>query len=171
MTSRAVTINARQQKFAELYVLDPETAGHGTKSAALAGYSAECAAETASRLLRHSGVRAEIERLNREIMGDFATVSIRYLGRLVMDGAANPKLRLEAAKTILDRGGYIAPKAAEPAQAPQKDINSLSLAELDVLLEASKAKIEALERDMIDVTPEAIDVEPAAETDPLAAAG
>jgi phage terminase small subunit len=150
-----VTLNAQQQSFAEAYVLG-ETAGNGTASAIAAGYAAGSAKQIAYKLLRYEGVRRVIDHLNREMIGDYATASIRYLGRLVMDEKAHPKLRIEAAKTLLDRGGYIAPRAPAALEPGQKDIAGMSIAELQAFVEAGKERV-AAERRLIDITPAALD--------------
>ena len=85
-----------------------ESAGNGTASAVAAGCPANSAKQAAYRLLRHEGVRGEINKLNQEAITEYATASIHLLGRMVLDKTTHPKLALEAAKTLLDRAGYIA---------------------------------------------------------------
>src|SRR5262245_20343882 len=99
----------QQRAFAAPYTFDPHTAGNGKESAIKAGYAAKHAAQEAYRLLRSESVRAEIDRLNREALGDLATASIRRLRQIIEDDGAPYKMWLEASKTVLDRAGYIAP--------------------------------------------------------------
>lgn len=44
-----------------------------------------------------------------------------------------PKFRLEAAKTLLDRGGHIAPKARDDSVRQEKGLNEMSTEELRAL--------------------------------------
>jgi phage terminase small subunit len=166
-TTRSIT--AKALTFCDFYVNDPETAGNASASARKAGFAERSAGQEGHRLLRHDGVRAAIDALVREALGDHAAAAVQLLGRVVRDERMLMKLRLDAAKTILDRAGHIAPKAVNPTQAPEKATESMSYAELLRMLKASEEKIGA----MIDVTPEmeAVDMEEAVGSGPPAAAG
>jgi hypothetical protein len=156
MGALAIRINNQQLNFAHEYVLG-DTPGNGTQSAIKAGYATDCARQTASRLLRHEGVRAEIDKLTRQALGDHAAAAVGLLGRVVRDEKAPLKIRVDACKTILDRAGFIAPKAADAPELPSKPTERLSLAELDVMMVELRAEIAAkaaaLEAELIDVTP------------------
>jgi hypothetical protein len=171
LTTHSITDRARA--FAVAFVNDPETAGNATASAVKAGYAERSAAQEGHRLLRHVGVRAEIERLTRQELGDHASAAVALLGRVVRDEKAPLKIRVDACKTILDRAGFIAPKApdAPPPPLDPADINKMNLHQLLRMLAVQEAKVEAMERDMIDVTPttETVDMEAATESDPAAA--
>jgi hypothetical protein len=159
-------LNEQQRSFATFYVSDPDAAGNGTASAIAAGYAPDCAKQTAYRLLRHDGVHAEVDRLTREALGDHATAALGLLGRAVRDEQAPLKVRVDACKTILDRAGFIPPKAADAPRPPSKPTERLSLAELDVMMVELRAEIAAkaaaLEAELIDVTPLMIEGEEAA---------
>ena len=86
MSVLAIRINDQQLNFAHEYVLG-DTPGNGTQSAIKAGYAVDCARQTASRLLRHEGVRAEIDKVARQALGDHASAAIDLLGR-VIDGTS-----------------------------------------------------------------------------------
>ena len=163
-------LNEKQMRFAEAYVLG-ETAANGAASAVAAGFAADCAKQTAWRLLRHEGIRREIDRLTRESLADHAVASVRFLGSVVRNETEQTKLRIDAAKVVLSIAGYVAPKAPEPMQEIEKSIEGMSLAELDAALDAIKAKNAQWDAAMIDITPApgTIDVEAAAESDPPAA--
>jgi phage terminase small subunit len=149
---RAVSLNDQQQNFAALYVLDHETAGNGAASAVKAGYASDCAPQTACRLLRHPGVRAEVERLTRELLGDHASAAVQLLGRVIRDERAPLKIRVDAAKAVLDRAGFVAPKAPEPLDPGAKPVEAMSIAELDSFVREGRERIER-EKKAIDVTP------------------
>ena len=109
-----VSITDKARAFANFYVNDPETAGNAAASACRAGYAERSAHQQEGyRLLRHEGVRAEIEKLTRQALGDHASAAVELLGRVIRDPYVPIKVRVDACKTILDRAGYIAPKAAE----------------------------------------------------------
>jgi hypothetical protein len=168
---RAVALNNQQQQFAMLFVLDPETAGNGAASAAKSGYASP--PQTACRLLRHPGVRAEVERLTRESLGDHAVAAADLLGRVIRDERAPLKLRIQAAQVCLDRAGFVPPNAPDSPPAPldPADFRRMNLDELLAMLAVQEAKVEAMERNMIDVTPttETVDLEAAAGSGPPAA--
>lgn len=130
MSRSANHLTEQQRAFAAAYV-SGETAGVGGASAIAAGYAANSARQEAYRLLRHDGVREEIDRLTREAIGDHAVAAVNLLGRVIHDEKAPIKVRVDAAKTILDRAGFIAPKAADPEQRSDgTDPNEMTLAEL-----------------------------------------
>jgi len=157
--SRAVALTDLQAKFAELYVLDPEKAGRGGDCAVLAGYSADSASVTASRLLRHPNVRKEIERLTREALGDHAAAAVQLLGRVVRDERAPLKIRVDAAKAVLDRAGFVPPRAPEPVVFGDKPIAAMSIAELEAVARETREYLEH-EGVLIDVTSVAVEAAP-----------
>src|SRR5262249_1482682 len=148
------TLNDRQLAFAEAYALGgPDCQGNAAASALRAGYPEGCARQTGYRLLRHDGVRAEIDRLNRQAIKEYATASIHLLGRVVTDERAPLKLRIDSAKTLLDRGGYIAPKAPDAPELPSdKQVETMSVGDLERLV-IQLRQLEAREAQTIDVTP------------------
>jgi phage terminase small subunit len=158
----------KQRAFAAAYAFDDEAAGNGKASAIKAGYAEKYAAQEAYRMLRNEGVRGEINRLGREMLGDLASASIRLLGRVVKDESESTRLRIDAAKAILDRAGYIAPKAAEPDRpVNSKPMAQWTAAELEEFLERTRAKIaHAEQRTLIDVTPAPPGRELATDRDP-----
>ncbi|HUO90885.1 MAG TPA: terminase small subunit [Rhizomicrobium sp.] len=155
----AHSLNVQQQAFAEAYVHDPQAGGNGTASAIAAGYAADCAKQTAYRLLRHDGVRAEIDRLTREALGDHASAAVALLGRVVRDEQAPLKIRVDAAKAVLDRAGFVAPKAPEPKMIGEKPIEEMSTAELQAFIRETREYIER-EGQLIDVTPASVELAP-----------
>jgi phage terminase small subunit len=150
--TQLVRINERQKLFAELYVLDPQVGGNGTKACIGAGFAADCAAQTAYRLLRHPGVRAEIEKLTRQALGDHAVAAAAFLGKVVNDTNAPIRSRVDAAKIILDRAGF-APKEREPADPDDKDFSELSMADIERVIKKLEREIDEARKGVIDITP------------------
>ena len=78
-------------------------------------------------------IRAAINDANRaQINGALASKAIEVLKGIIDDETAAPKLRLDAAKTVLDRSGFIAPKAAESPKPVSKvdTLDGMSLEQL-----------------------------------------
>jgi phage terminase small subunit len=140
-------LTEQQRAFASSYVLgEPGVAGNGAASAIAAGYAEKSARQEAYRLLRHEGVRAEIDRLTREALGDHAVAAVNFLGRVIHDEEAHVKVRLDAAKTVLDRAGYIAPKAADPIELDGKEPRDMTMAELMEAAQRIRNEIEESDR-------------------------
>ncbi|MBR0661196.1 terminase small subunit [Neoroseomonas oryzicola] len=128
-------LTEQQAAFVFHYTSDPACLGNGSASARAAGYSDESAGEIARQLLEKPHVRAAVDAaLRSQISGRMAVKASRLLERVIDDEDAPLKVRVEAAKTILDRGGFVAPsafeKAAEAARREGKTVNALTLDEL-----------------------------------------
>lgn len=106
---RTVTLTPQQEEFVSHFTSVPGCIGNGAASARAAGYSEANAREIARQLLDKPHVRAAVdEALRRQISGPAAAKSAALLERVVDDESAPLKLRVEAAKTILDRAGIVA---------------------------------------------------------------
>lgn len=156
-TTRSISAQARA--FCDAYVNDPETAGNASASARKAGFAVGSCGQEGYRLLRHDGVRAEVHRLTLEALGDHAAAAVQLLGRVVRDERAPLKIRVDAAKAVLDRAGFVAPKAPEPLEPSEKEIAEMSMAELQAFLKEAKEQV-AAEKRLLDVTPLAIEEGP-----------
>lgn len=125
-----MSINDQQLAFAENYVLGN---GNATRAAIAAGYAEASARQTASRLLGLSYVQDAIRRAHtRTLQGRLASKAISVLERILDDDSAPAGVRVDAAKTVLDRAGFSAVRSAvlEPEE---KSLESMSLAELEAL--------------------------------------
>ena len=125
-----------QARFVAALTSTPGFIGNVTKSAVEAGYSEKSAHEIGRQLLEKSHVRDAIdEALRGQITGPLATKAVDILREIINDPTVPLKLRLEAAKTVLDRSGIITPRAAEqkpPGQA--NDLASMSMEELETFI-------------------------------------
>jgi phage terminase small subunit len=148
MTSASThQLTEQQRAFASSYVLgEAGVAGNGSASAIAAGYAEKSARQEGYRLLRHQGVRAEIDRLTREALGDHAVAAVSLLGKVIHDDEAPLKVRVDAAKTILDRAGYIAPKAADPIEPDDKEPRDMSIEDLMKTAARIRKEIEESDR-------------------------
>ena len=70
----------------------------------------------------------------RQLMVDqltaMAPAAVEVLANLMDDENASPKIRLEAAKAILDRAGFVPPKAPEAPAVGEKALHEMSRDEL-----------------------------------------
>jgi phage terminase small subunit len=143
-------LTEQQAGFVAAFTSEPGAIGNASEAARRAGYSVTSAREIGRQLLDKPHVRAAIDDANRaQISGKLATKAVEVLEGILNDEQAAPKLRLDAAKTVLDRAGFIAPKAEErpPEGSARKSINSMSVAELEqfVASYAATHDAEALE--------------------------
>jgi len=126
--------------------------GNATEAARRAGYSERTAREIGYQLLRKPHVRDAVDEANREMLsGTIATKAVALLERVLDDEEAPLKVRLEAAKTVLDRAGLVPPSVAERAVAlgnEGKPLAEMSLEELNRFIAAETAAIEELQRGM-----------------------
>jgi hypothetical protein len=70
----------------------------------------------------------------RQISGPAATKASALLEEIVGNTELPMRLRLDAAKTILDRAGYVPPKASEPEEPAEKDMASMTIEELEAFI-------------------------------------
>ena len=126
-------LNDQQQAFVIAYTSDPGAIGNASEAARRAKYSVKSARDIGRQLLAKPHVKAAVDAALRDhISGALASKAVAVLEGIIDDDTAAPKLRLDAAKTVLDRAGYIAPKAPEsPKPASEADdLDGMSLAQL-----------------------------------------
>jgi hypothetical protein len=99
------------------------------------GYSTSNTSAQASELLRIPAVLAAIHNEVRRLLVADAPVARAVIMRMVKDEKTPPKIRLDGAKTLLDRAGHIAPRAVF-----DKGNYELSLHELSIESCASSRK-------------------------------
>jgi phage terminase small subunit len=140
-------LNARQFAFVKEYM-----EGATPHQAALkAGYAEGTARVAGTQLLEHPNIAHAIAFEVRRRFVTGAPTALRVLEWL-MEHSPSHKVRLDAAKTILDRAGHVPP--APPKEDPntlEKPLNELSLEEL-------RAKVDQYEKELTgrarDVTPD-----------------
>lgn len=100
-----------------------------TKAATLAGYGSE--GRNGPRMLAEKSIQDAIRsHLLGRISGELAPKAVEILAGILDDPTATPKIRLDAARAILDRAGYIAPKAQDADRAGEKALHELTREEL-----------------------------------------
>lgn len=146
MSTNAVTT---QQKFdlSDKHAIFVKEIASGAKdycAAATAGYIGESARTTAWRLLREPRIMAAIQfEVRRRLIG-MAPVALSVLETL-MTAATSEKVRADCAKTLLDRAGLIAPRAAAPGTG-DKPLHEMAVTELRAMADKLQGEIEARAR-------------------------
>jgi hypothetical protein len=151
-----VKLTDQQFEFVTKFTSVPAAIGNASEAARQAGYSARSAAEIGRQLLEKPHVQTAIREANqRLISGQIATKAVALLERVIDDALAPIKVRVEAAKTILDRGGF----GAAPAGLNDEDgkhPSEMTEAQLYARIERFRKIIDAEKGSaLIDVTPEA----------------
>lgn len=137
-------LTGQQKVFVREYV---RNGGSGADAARAAGYAASRPAQQAHDLLELAHIQEAIHReQSRLIGGTLASKAVEVVHRILHDDAlagsvAGQKLQLEAAKTVLDRAGHIAPKASEPDMIGDKPLNEMTVEELEAFIRQGQAAL------------------------------
>jgi phage terminase small subunit len=141
---RVRQLTEQQKTFVREYV---RNGGCGADAARAAGYAASRPAQQAHDLLALSHIQEAIHREQARLIGGcLASKAVEVVQRILHDEAlagsvAGQKLQLEAAKTVLDRAGHIAPKASEPEMIGDKPLAQMSLDELEAFIRQGQAAL------------------------------
>jgi len=111
------------------------------KAVLAAGYSENSAESALFQLLRQPLIMAAIQVGIAKRLAMGAPLALNVMLDLVSDPSMHPKLRLDAAKTILDRAGHIAPKAVAANQAGDVPLNEMSMTDLRALADKLEGEI------------------------------
>jgi hypothetical protein len=102
-------LTPQQADFVVHYTSTPEAIGNAAEAARRAGYSEASAREIGRQLLDKPHVRAAVDEANRRaVSGRLTTKAVALLERVIEDEAAPLKVRVDAAKAVLDRAGWTA---------------------------------------------------------------
>lgn len=142
------TLTSKQHAFASNLI-----EGHEKRRAAeLAGYAIEHADVEAKRLLRQPAIMAMVQIGIAQRLARCAPLAVNVLEDLVRDTTMHPKLRLDAAKAILDRSGHIAPKAVAASSSAVKPLNEMSMTELRELADKLEDELSGRAKDVSSAT-------------------
>ena len=136
-------LTEKQSAFIVAFTSLPGCIGNATKSAVEAGYSEKSAYEIGRQQLEKSHILAAIDEANRSMIGgSLASKAIDVLRAIIDDQDAPAKLRLDAAKTILDRAGISTLKVEDQARPGQKeDLAGMSMEELAIFIRQGNAHL------------------------------
>lgn len=127
-----------QERFAVAYVAN---GGNATQAAKVAGFSLKSARQIGSHLLDKPHVQSAIRNEQRRTLeGRLSSKALMVLEAILDDATAPVGARVDAAKTVLDRGGLIARK--DDAGASGKSLTEMSLPELEEFIRNGQAKLE-----------------------------
>jgi phage terminase small subunit len=139
----------QQRSFAEAYVLG---CGNATKAAVDAGYSPASARQTASRLLHSPHVPDAIRRAQAHALkGRLASKALGVLEKILDDDNAPAGVRVDAAKTVLDRAGLSAARVPDPEPIDDVNLSTMTVAELDAFIRRSELAMDVLRASAGDV--------------------
>lgn len=138
----AIALLDQQRLFAESYV---RGWGNGTQAAIEAGYSPVSARQTASRLLHTPHVQDAIRRAQAHALkGRLASKALGVLEKILDDDNAPAGVRVDAAKTVLDRAGICAVRTPDLDVGNEKPLAEMTIAELDAVIRQGQMKLSVL---------------------------
>ncbi len=134
---RALT--EQMSRFVTAFTNDPGAIGNASEAARRAGYSEHSAREIGRQLLDKPHVQIAIREANQQLIsGTLATKAISLLEKVIDDASASLKVRVDAARTILDRAGFCALPAG-PKRLSDKALAEMTADELhQVMVEARR---------------------------------
>lgn len=119
-----------------------------SQAATQAGYGTSNVHSRAHELLRAPHVLAAIHTEVRRRLVAGAPIALAVIELLVKDETTPPKIRLDAAKTILDRAGHIAPRAIVDKASHELALHELSLGELRALADKLEGELAGRGKDV-----------------------
>lgn len=117
-----------------------------------AGYSALSAQTESCRLLRQPTIIAAVQIAIARAFAIDSAVSAKLLRRFVTEEKWDPKIRLAAANSILNRAGHIAPKAQDASKAGETPLNEMSMGELRTLADKLEGEIAGRAKEVSSAT-------------------
>jgi phage terminase small subunit len=120
---------------------------NATQAAIACGYPESSAAQRGYELLHMPHVLAAVHTTARRRLVSDAPNSIRVLQTL-RDTAVSEKVRADAARTLLDRAGHIAPRAAAPDGKRDLSLHEMSLADLRDLADKLEGELAGRAREV-----------------------
>lgn len=117
-------------------------------AARLAGFAEASRNGTAYSLLRAPRVLAAIHTEVRRKLVAVAPIALAVIERLVKDDTTPPKIRLDAARTLLDRAGFIAPRAIVDKATHELALHELSIGELRSLADKLEGELSGRAKDV-----------------------
>jgi hypothetical protein len=159
--SELQSLTEMQAKFVLMITSDPTCIGKPKEAAIAAGYSPETAHIQCYQLLSKHHVQDAIRQANAEqISGPLASKAVAFIRRILDDEEAPKGVRLDAAKTVLDRAGHVAARTPTlPGDLSKKPLSEMTAGELAKLTNQAAERRKELELQLRDVTsvPEQID--------------
>lgn len=139
-------LTERQRSFAVHFV---KNGGNATRAAIAAGYSGKAAREQGYKLLRNPSVARAVRTEQMALIGGtLATRALYTLKSIMEDENAPAGARVDAAKTLLDRGGIPAiPATLLSVTIDDKDPGDMTADELRAFIRQGSAQLAEMERE------------------------
>ena len=144
-------LTSKQADFVRFYVLNGMTQ---TDAARAAGYGQP--ASRAVELVRNDNVMAVIRAEQARFLGgDLTNKALKVLDHVLSDTDASARVRVDAAKVVLDRAGF-APRTSQNLDSEsKKDITDMSQAELEAFIRRGQEALDNASYPIVDITPTA----------------
>ncbi|WP_133485151.1 terminase small subunit [Aliiroseovarius marinus] len=121
---------SKRQAFAEAYV----RCGNASQAARVAGVPAASAHSMGYKWLRDVAVADLIRTAMNDQLKTLGPAAVNVVREVMLSESSPANVRLQAARDILDRLGWVAPKRPEAVQGPQRrELVELSRYELETL--------------------------------------
>jgi len=134
-----------QGRFVVAYVAN---GGNATNAAKAAGYSLRTAGKAGSKLVRNPHVQDAIRQEQRRLLhSDLATKALGVLKSIMENEEAPAGARVDAAKTVLDRAGLMAPRAVVGGD-DNVPLTQMSVSELRKVIASGESEVLRLQAEL-----------------------
>jgi phage terminase small subunit len=116
----------RQSEFVAAFV----ESGDAHQAALSAGYAAATARTAGTEILGIPHVAQAVAQAVRERLVVSAPMALRVIEMLMNNDTISPKVRLDAAKAVLDRAGFVPPRPRNESNSGEKSLHEMSVDEL-----------------------------------------
>jgi phage terminase small subunit len=130
-------LTEQQSRFVTEYV----DSGDARNAMRLAGYSEATAIAGAHRLLTSPHIARAIGLAVRVRLMNDAPMALRVIEGIARNEEINPKVRLDAAKALIDRAGHVAPRATIDRNQSDKPLHELSTDELRAMADRLEGEL------------------------------
>jgi phage terminase small subunit len=136
-----IQLSEKQAAFVQAFV--DQGSGDYIAAAKAAGYTPSVAKTSHYRVTRSPQLLAAIHLEVSRRLQEGAPIALKVLTDLAGSAKTPEKIRLDAAKAILDRAGHIAPRARSLGDAGEKTLGEMSLDELKATQERLNSELAA----------------------------
>lgn len=108
--------------------------GNATKAALIAGVPKSSAHSMGYRWLRNDQVIGLVREAMNDRMRELGPLAVNVIKEVLLSEQAAPQTRLQAARDILDRLGWVPPRRAELARDCVPELDRMTIAELEAIV-------------------------------------
>lgn len=110
--------------------------GNATKAALVAGVPKSSAHSMGYKWLRNDQVVGLVREAMYDRMRELGPLAVNVIKEVLLSEQASPQTRLQAARDILDRLGWVPPRRAEVVQGQVSELDRMSIEELEAIVSA-----------------------------------